>query len=520
MSKEAEFGSIRSFLWPIYRHEVKKVVPMVLMLFLICLNYGILRNMKDSVVIPASGAEVIPFIKVWAILPMAILLTFVFTKLSNRYSQERVFYIMTSGFLLFFALFAFVLYPMRDAIHPYESADHLDKVLPIGFKGLISMYRYWAFTLFYVISELWSTIVMSVLFWGFANEITRLTEVRRFYSVCGIFSNIAATAAGLAGIVFSQEVVNQNIPFGHDAWEQTMMMLMIVVLISGILTMVIFRWMNRNVLTDPIYDDLHATKKAMKAKGRLSLKESVSYLSNSKYLLCIAVLVIAYNLVINLVEVVWKDRLVALYPSSSDINSYISMNHAVMGVMSTITALFMAGIISKFGWTRTALITPVIMLITTAGFFGFLFFQESLEEVFVAWIGMTPLAIAVFFGAAQNISSKAAKYTVFDTTKEMAFIPLSHESKLRGKAAIDGVGSRLGKSGGSLVHQGLLMFMGTVSASVPYVGALLIAVIVLWIVAARSLGRQFGDLVASQEQDISPDVSAPAPQAITQPATA
>ncbi len=518
MSKVSEFGSIRSFLWPIHSHEVKKLVPMLLMLFLICLNYGILRNMKDSVVIPASGAEVIPFIKVWAILPMAILLTFAFTKLSDRYSQERVFYIMTSGFLLFFAVFAFVLYPMRDIIHPYESADYLDGVFPLGFKGLISMYRYWTFTLFYVISELWSTIVMSVLFWGFANEITRMTEVRRFYSVCGIASNIAATMAGLAGIVFSQgEILNTNIPFGNDAWEQTMMMLTIVVLISGLLTMVLFRWMNRNVLTDPQYDDFHATKIAIKAKGRLSLKESVAYLSKSKYLLCIAVLVIAYNLVINLVEVIWKDRLCHLYPSSNDINNYISTLHAIMGVVSTITAFFMASIIANFGWTRTALITPVTMLITTAGFFGFLFFQDQLADVFVAWIGMTPLAIAVFFGSTQNILSKAAKYTVFDTTKEIAFIPLSHEAKLRGKAAIDGVGSRLGKSGGSLIHQGLLMFMGTLSASIPIVGAILIAVIVLWIIAARSLGRQFNEVVAGQSEDVG--VAAPAPQQTPQVAT-
>src|SRR5436190_19620588 len=101
----SEFGKIRSFLWPIYRHEVKKIAPMMLMLFLICFNYAILRNVKDAVVVTAksSGAEVIPFIKVWVLLPMAILFTLIFTKLTNRYSQEKVFYLTISGFLLFFA---------------------------------------------------------------------------------------------------------------------------------------------------------------------------------------------------------------------------------------------------------------------------------------------------------------------------------------------------------------------------------------------------------------------------------
>src|SRR4029077_1979515 len=116
MTSNPEFGKIRSFLWPIYRHEIKKVVPMMLMLFLICFNYGILRNIKDALVVTAqsSGAEVIPFIKVWVLLPMAILFTLIFTKLTNHYSQERVFYLTISGFLLFFGAFTYILYPYRD----------------------------------------------------------------------------------------------------------------------------------------------------------------------------------------------------------------------------------------------------------------------------------------------------------------------------------------------------------------------------------------------------------------------
>lgn len=101
--------------------------------------------MKDAVVVTASGAEVIPFIKVWVMLPMAVVMTILFTKLSNRYSQERVVYLMISIFLVCFTLFAFVLYPMRDFLHPNQLADRLELVMPLGFKGLISMFR-WTFT--------------------------------------------------------------------------------------------------------------------------------------------------------------------------------------------------------------------------------------------------------------------------------------------------------------------------------------------------------------------------------------
>lgn len=496
---DAEFGPIRSILWPIYRYELKKMLPMLFMLFLICFNYTVLRNMKDAVVITAAGAEIIPFIKVWALLPMAVLVTLIFTKISNIFSQERVFYIMISSFLAFYALFAYFLYPAREFFEPRASADYLQNVLPLGFKGLIAMYRYWLLAAFYVISELWSTAIMSVLFWGFANEITRINEARRFYGTFGIASNFAAIAAAQAGIYFSQPVELVSGIFTESTWEHSVMMLIGVVIICGLLTMAIFRWVNRFVLTDPSFNELHLSKREIQSKQRLSLRESFSYLSNSRYLICIAILVVAYNLVINLVEIVWKDQLRNLYPFPGDYNTYINNLTTIQGFVSTVSALFMAKFIARFGWTRTALITPMTMLITSAGFFCFLFFKNNLADAVIVLTGTTPLAIAVFFGSAQNCLSKAAKYSFFDTTKEMAFIPLGHECKLKGKAAIDGVGSRLGKSGGSLIHQGLLMFLGSLAVSAPYVAAILFGVIIFWFGACRALGLQFNDLIESQQ---------------------
>jgi ATP:ADP antiporter, AAA family len=497
-ASNTEFGPIRSCIWPVHRYEVKKLIPMLLMVFFICFNYSILRNMKDAVVVTASGAEVIPFIKVWVLLPMAVLLTFLFTILSNHYSQERVFYMIIGGFLFCFGLFAFILYPLRDLFHPHALSDDLENILPLGFKGLISMFRNWTFTGFYVVSELWGCFVLNVLFWGFANEVTRIHEARRFYSVFGITSNIAAILAGQTANFFTEADFSYLPFFSHtEKWEQAQMVLVSVIILLGIMTMGIFRWINKNVLTDPSFDEFHYNKQTTKAKGKLSFRESLSYLSNSKYLICIAVLVVSYNLVINLVEVVWKEQLRLLYPDPSDFNNYMNNLTSAIGIVSALTALFMAKIIAKFGWTRTALITPVTMLITCGGFFSFIVFQDLLAGIVVALMGTTPLVLAVFFGATQNCLSKAAKYSVFDATKEITYIPLSHESKLKGKAAIDGIGSRLGKSGGSLIHQGLLMIFFTLTASASYVAIISLIMIILWILATRRLGQQFDELVSN-----------------------
>lgn len=472
---------------------MKKIVPMMLMLFLICFNYSILRNIKDAVVVTAqsSGAEVIPFIKVWVLLPMAILVTVIFTKLSNRYSQEKVFYLTISGFLLFFGAFTFIFYPFHDIFHPHQLADSLETMLPAGFKGLIAMFRNWSFTIFYVICELWGSMVLSVLFWGFANEVTNITEARRFYSMLGLVASFAGIFAGVAA----------NYMTNDQSWDETLRVLVAIIIACGCLTMLIFRWMNKKVLMDDRFDELHKMQTEVKPKPKLSIRESFHYLSNSKYLICIAVLVICYNLVINLVEIVWKDQLRQLHPSTVEYSRYMNYTTSAVGVIATVASLFMSQMITRFGWTRTALITPVIMLVTSAGFFAFMLFRHDLADPVFFLTGTTPLAIAVFFGAAQVCMSKACKYSIFDSTKEMTFIPLGHECKLKGKAAIDGVGSRFGKSGGSLIHQGLLMFFGTVSMSAPYVAAVLMLVIVGWMVAVRSLGKQFASIVGEKGRE-------------------
>ena len=87
-------------------------------------------------------------------------------------------------------------------------------------------------------------------------------------------------------------------------------------------------------------------------------------------------------------------------------------------------------------------------------FFGLILFNDALLPL-IAALGTTPLMLAVVVGAAQNVLSKSAKYSLFDPCKEMAYIPLDAE-RTKGKAAIDVIGDPLGKSGGSLIQQALI----------------------------------------------------------------
>lgn len=251
--------------------------------------------------------------------------------------------------------------------------------------------------------------------------------------------------------------------------------------------MAIFRWLNLNVIhLNPEY--------APPEKITMSMRNNFAYLARSKYLLCIAMIVLSYNVVINLVEVVWKNQIKELYPNPSDYNMYMGEVMTWMGVIATVAALGTVYVMRRFSWTFNAIIPVLITFVTGGAFFLFVLFPDSGLNSFASILGATPLMLSVALGGFQNCFSRAAKYTVFDATKEIAFIPLDQESKLKGKAAIDGVGSRLGKSGGSFIHQSLLLYFSTIAASTPYVAAIFFAGCMLWILAVLSLGKQFDSL--------------------------
>jgi len=493
------FSRLRELFWPVHRHELKKFLPMVCIFFLLSFDYNVLRCMKDTIVITAkdAGAEVIPFIKVWVMFPMSVVLTYIFIRLSNRFSREHVFYIMLSLFLGYFFLFACFLYPNKEMLHAHKSADWLKGMLPVGLKGFTAMYRYWIFTSFYVMAELWSNIVLFLLFWGFANQVTGLAEAKRFYGLFGLGTNFSGIASGQISIFVAQLPFNKSLGLGTDAWQQSMTILIGLVLLAGIITIILFRWLNKNVLTQES-DAQVETGKTKAPKKKFSMRENFRYLATSSYVLTIALIVIAYNLVINLVEVMWKNEVNQLYPNPQDYNIYMNQITTIIGIMATFMALVVSGnCMRKFGWTFTAMLTPVVLMITSIGFFGFYFLKSS-PHIVTHLIGVAPLSLVVFFGSMQNCFSRACKYTVFDATKEMAFVPLSKEAKVKSKAAVDGVCNRLGKSGGSVIYNVLLVLFSSISASAPYVAIFLFITIGLWIISVRVLGKKFVELSEHQ----------------------
>ncbi len=479
----------RKRLWPVEGYEFKKFLPLIFIKFFISLTYGVLTTMKDAFVVTAKGggAEVIPVLKGWLVLPIALGATLLYSRLANRFSRSTLFYGIICFFMAVIALFGFVLYPNVEALSPHASADWLLEVLGPQNSHWVSIYRNWIQSIFFVTAELWGSIVIFLLFWGFVNHICNFNEAKRCYNLFVAGGDLAQILVGPLVYYFTQKYVGAQ-------FDTALQSLIGFILFFGIMIMALHWFLTRRVLTQDsrLYQPENKNQ-AFDQKTKLSLFESIKFIVRSRYLRAIAMMVIAYGLTINLTEVTWKANLKLAFPETGAYQGFMATISSSVGICSLCVTLFFGGILIRvLGWRFCALLPPIVIGSTSLIFLTLFIHPEWTAPLGVA-LQTTPLMLIVAFGAFQNVSSKMMKYAFFDPTKEMAFIPLDQESKVKGKAAIDVVGSRLGKSGAAWIQILLIQIIG--SGSVLSITNFLLPVIgftvFFWILSVRSLNKQF-----------------------------
>jgi AAA family ATP:ADP antiporter len=360
--------------------------------------------------------------------------------------------------------------------------------------GPLAVIRNWTFCLFYVAAELWGSVVVSVLFWGFANSICLVDEAKKFYPFFGLCANVALIFSGQAVRYFSD--VRARLPPGVDGWQYSLQGMMQMVVVFGLIICALRVYLQKTVVEKMSGDEpLQANKKKGKKKEKMSVSESFAYLAKSSYVRCMATLVISYGIAINLVEVTWKGRLKAQYPDPNDYSAFMGNFSTCTGICTFLLMIVSRGILGRKkgdSWKLAASITPVVLGITGLMFFALILFKEQFNPI-LAGMSVTPLFASVIMGAAQNVFSKSAKYSLFDPTKEMAYIPLDAEVATKAKAAIDVICNPLGKSGGAFIQQILILITGSLAASTPYLGLFLLGIIWVWINAVSRLAVEFSN---------------------------
>ncbi len=484
--ESSSFAKWRNRLWPIKAYELKKILPLIFMKFFISFTYGVLTTMKDAFVVTAkgSGAEVIPILKGWIVLPIALGATMLYSKLTNTFRRSVLFYAIITFFMGFIALYGFVLYPHIDTLSPHASADWLLEKLGPQNSHWVAIYRNWVQSIFFVVAELWGGIVIFLLFWGFVNHICNFNEAKRSYNLLIAGGDMAQMFTGPLVCYFTGRFIGEHFSLALQS-------LVGIVLFFGLMIMGIHFLLTRKILKND--ERLYQPQEASDTKTKLSLFQSIKFIIRSPYLRCIAVMVVAYGLTMNLTEVTWKANLKLLHPETGAYQAATATVSSWVGFCSFFITLFAGGIlIRSLGWHFCAQMPPIVIGVSSLTFLT-LCLNPSWLSPFTGLFNLSPLGMIVLFGAFQNVSTKVMKYVLFDSTKEMAYIPLDMESKVKGKAAIDVVGARLGKSGASWVQIALIQLAGTgsVLSITHFLIPLIACTVIFWIFSVRTLNKQF-----------------------------
>ncbi len=473
-------GKLRQWLWPVEAKELGKFLPLFFIKMCASFNFSILATVKDTVIVTSSGgAEVIPVLKGGVVIIFAFLTMLMYSKLSNHVSRRNLFYIMLLPFLFFFIIYGFVLFPYQNALTPSTSAQWLLQIIGNEHSHWLAVYQHWMHALFFVMAEIWGGVVIAVLFWGFANQITSVKDAARFYVLYSTGGHIGTLISGC--LVYACTTLLQD----HDYALTIRLFMLITALVCGLI-MFLYWYANRYLENAP--DTTICNNIEMSSKTSLSLKDSIAYIVRSPYLGLIALMVISYGLSVNLVEVTWKSLVKLQYPDPNAYQSFMGIIQFILGVTSVMLSVFISGgIMRKFGWYRSAQLTPIVLGISTVAFFGLYFLAPDLR------IALMPLVIC---GAIHNVACKSMKYCMFDTTKEMAYIPLEAEAKIKGKAAVDLVGARFGKTGSSWIQLFLIDVIGSGSilGVVPCLAPIVLAVVGLWLKAVHNLHQRFSNI--------------------------
>jgi AAA family ATP:ADP antiporter len=467
----------------------QKVLPLGAIFFAASFNLTVLQSLKDALVVTAAGAEVLPFISTLAVLPASLAFFLLYGRLVAALPPRRVFYAALAPLVAFYAFFAAVLYPAHAALHPAGLSAAAAAWAPAGLLGLVKVFEFWTFTLFYAVAELWGAVAISVLFWSLANEVCSVAEAKSVYPLIGIIANVALVLAGWWLKFVSRELApgSTQAMLNWLVGSVAAMSAAMALAKAGLDRWVIAPYGGGAGGGGGGGGAAPAAKREKKREG--SFAESLAVVRGSAKVTNLAVLVVSYGVAHRLFEFAWKAALRALHPTPAAYQAALADVSIATG-WATIAAMLAGKLVfERLGWGAAARATPAAMALA-----GGAFFALSLAAGAGASLGGLPpgglAAAGVAAGCVTQVFARASKFSLFDPAKEMVYIEMSAEEKSRGKAAVDLLGSQIGKSGGAWVTQLLLLCTGSLAASLPAVAVAYAAVIASWLSAVGRLGRQ------------------------------
>jgi AAA family ATP:ADP antiporter len=219
-----------------------------------------------------------------------------------------------------------------------------------------------------------------------------------------------------------------------------------------------------------------AREREPEGAGGSAAVEGARLVFRSPYLLSIVAIVGLYEIVSTVMDFQFTST-VANYLEGKAIGEQFSTVFAITNVVSMIVQLFLTSfIMTRFGVGTALMVLPVAALSGSVGFMA----------LPVLWMG-----------SALNTIDNAFSYSINQSAKEALYVPTTQDEKYKAKAFIDMFVQRFAKA----VAVGVSLAITTIFSdfsSLRWLSLFTVAIVAVWMVAARYAGRHFSRVTAEK----------------------
>jgi len=418
---------------------------LALNVFLILESYYVLKTVREALILGQGSAELKSYLAAGQVVVLAIAVP-LYGRLVARLARQRLITVVSLFFVGCLCLF----YVLGRAGFP----------LAIPYFVWIGIY----------------SLMIIAQFWAFANDIYKKDEGERLFPIVGFGASLGAVVGSTwAGRLIQRIGVYELMLVGA-----------VVLIFAMLLTNVINRRVRRG-----------ATKKSAEtAAGEEVIGTSganpFAVVFRTRYLLLMGIMLLSLNWVNATGEyilgAVVTERITETVASGqaggAPIETLIGRAYAryfaAVNIVGLLLQLFVVSRVVKHLGVKIAItILPFISLMS----YNILAFFPLLKVVFTA-----------------KVAENSVDYSLNNTVRNMLFLPCTREQKYSAKQVIDSFFVRLGD-----VFAAVLVFVGTTWLALGTRGFAIanVCLVVVWLVLAIKIGREYETLVATKQPPTS-----------------
>lgn len=333
------------------------------------------------------------------------------------------------------------------------------------FWWLLKQEGAWVSAVFYIWVAFFSTLAVAH-FWSFANDYFNPREAKRLFGVIGTGGILGGIAGGLAADFTVQYFFStENV--------------LLIAAATLLLAMAVVQYIERAVAVRP------ETGAATASYERVS-DDTSAY--NYRWLLRLLGLVVVIEIVVStLVDYQFNSMVERTLPTQAARTQFFGTFFAVLSFVSLVVQVLLTSrILKKFGLWVALIAMPVLLALGSAGF-----------------VVLPTLLMA----SALKVSDKSLNYSLYQTSRELVFLPIPSRLRMKAKLFIDVFLNRLA----SAVGAGLILFLTfMVPVSLHQLSYVVIVLLLGWVVLARFLREEYvlaiKSLLMRRDVDIEEEV--------------